>query len=219
MVQINRGLLLEFAERRLCELEERLVVRPQRIGRHGCERFAQGALRLLEQLDPVGAHAALPVQLGGRADQPLGLFAGVRACLVQLMPPSFECRVELCDPLRDFVGARAGRRRLGLWSGRTLAQPSQPPAGEAAHGQTKGHSYEHRDGVHCVRLPGPWGVTAVPGSECDCDASHKCNRWGGRGDGSCATLKPARGQHKIYGSSVLPANDGAGDTLIRGLTR
>jgi len=81
-----------------------LVVRPQRIGRHGCERFAQGALRLLEQLDPVGAHAALPVQLGGRADQPLGLVAGVRA----------------------------GRRRFGLWSGRTLAsrpspQPVRPP--------------------------------------------------------------------------------------------
>ena len=98
MVQINRGLLLEFAERRLRELKERLVVRPQRIGRHGCERFAQCVLCLLEQPDPVGPQAALPVQLGGRADQPLGLFAGVRAC----------------------------RRRLRLRSGRALAQSTQP---------------------------------------------------------------------------------------------
>ena len=76
-------MFLELAERGLRQLQKRLIVGAQRLGRDCRERLAQCLLRLFEQSDPLGRGAAFAVEFGRRPDHPFGQLAGVLPGLVQ----------------------------------------------------------------------------------------------------------------------------------------
>jgi hypothetical protein len=59
--------LLELGERRLREIEKRLVVLPERVGRERRERLAQLRLGVLQQRELFSGRLPLPGQLGFEA--------------------------------------------------------------------------------------------------------------------------------------------------------
>ena len=112
VVEIDHRLFLELAQRRLRQLQKRLVVGPQRLGRHRGKRLAQGLLRLLEQSEPVVRRPALTVELGRRSHQPLG----------QLVRPLAGRRPGHARGCRS-------RRRVGrpAWRSRRRGRTPPPP--------------------------------------------------------------------------------------------
>ena len=62
-------MLLKFAQRRLGEIEERLVVRAQRVGRDAREDLAEPCVGLLQDRRAVGGYLALSLELGSQPRQ------------------------------------------------------------------------------------------------------------------------------------------------------
>ncbi len=75
-VEVHPGRLLELGERGLGEIEERLVVAAQGVGRQRRERLAQFLFRVLEERELVGRGAAFGRQLGFEARARRGELGG-----------------------------------------------------------------------------------------------------------------------------------------------